>query len=161
MNSVSGVPFRDTRVVLDVSVRPSRRLAFILLGSHAGAIVLAALFMPGVPAKLAAVSALCASLGWSIARHALLLLPGSVRAIQLLADGSCRLEARSGQVRGCEIAAATYVTPWLVLLSLRDRTHRRGMHVTLLPDSMDPASFRRLRVRLRWGKAPAPTRGGA
>jgi toxin CptA len=142
-------------VVLDVSVRPSRRLALLLLGTHAGALVLALAYLPGMAAKVAAAGALCAGLCWSLARHALLLLPGSVRGIQFLADGSCRLAARSGRVQRYEIAPATYVMPWLVVLCLRDRMRRRTVRVTLLPDSVERASFRRLRVRLRWGKAPA------
>lgn len=45
---------------------------------------------------------------------------------------------------------AARVTPWLVVLNLRAQEDGARHSLVLLPDSMAPADFRRLRVLLRW-----------
>ena len=128
----------------------------------------------GVAAWLIAAAALA-----SLVLAALLPLSGTLRVAIAVALGSMAIEAfgRVAQHRGPhgarsfaisaggEIAVATaqgchydgqlrdgsFVAPWLAVVRWRRRGERFDRTVLVLPDMLDAESFRRLRVRLRWG----------
>lgn len=47
----------------------------------------------------------------------------------------------------------SFVSPWLVVLHLKQAARRFMLPVVVLPDAMDRKDFRKLRVWLRWGGA--------
>jgi hypothetical protein len=114
------------------------------------------------PAIAALAAALAASLAWYWPRHASRVAPGCVRTLTWAADGACRLQRRDGRELQATLVPRAFVQPWLVILRLREPGHRRR-YLVILPDMLDGASFRRLRVRLRLEldqPAPGPAAAG-
>jgi hypothetical protein len=148
--------------VIDVVVRPSRVMAVMLIVVHGVAVW--AVWVSGLPIathitlKLALALSLCLSLrqsGWLNA-------PGFVTSLRIRPaapeEGGDRVEAifRNGSRLEGEVLEGNFVAPWLVTLGFRAHGSRRWLPptvITLLPDSADRESLRRLRVRLRWGAA--------
>jgi len=118
-----------------------------LLLAHAAAFLslpFAGLPVAAVPALGAAVTA---SLLWYWPRHASRTAPDCVRALSWEGDGSCHLEYVDGAACRATLYRQAFVQPWLVILQLEVAGRRRSL--VILPDMLDPATFRRLRVRLR------------
>ena len=72
--------------------------------------------------------------------------------IEARADGSWRVARPSGRLHA-HLAAGTFCSRWLVVLSLR--TGEGVLRRVLLPDALDRETWRRLRVRLRNSQRPA------
>jgi toxin CptA len=53
----------------------------------------------------------------------------------------------------CIISGDSFVTPYLTVLNLKPEGARFAHALVILPDSLEAESFRRLRVRLKWGTA--------
>ena len=134
-------------------LRPSLWLALLLGGLHAGALFCLWL-VPLMPwAKLLGSALLLTSAVHAVFHHALNRCARSVQALAL--DQAGRLEVVMG---GNRLAAAlvpgAFVTPWLTVLQCR--TAKGRVSLLLTPDRVEAEAFRRLRVRLRWGRVPAP-----
>jgi hypothetical protein len=133
-------------------LEPARsvRLAGWLLSGHTGAILL----LPWLPLhpllQLALGLALCGSLLWHWLDTVLRSLPGSVRSFTWLAGSDCRVQPLRGPACRAQLCGAAFVQPWLVILGYRTGRRRRR-YLLLLPDMLDPDTYRRLRVRLRTG----------
>ncbi len=131
-------------------LEPARsvRLAGWLLAGHAGALLL----LPGLPVdprlQLALGLALAGSLLWHWLDAVLRRLPGSVRSFTWLTGSDCRIQPVRGPVCRVHLSGPAFVQPWLVILGYRAGRWRRR-YLLLLPDMLDPDTFRRLRVRLR------------
>lgn len=69
------------------------------------------------------------------------------QALSLLPDGEWEIVSRTGPLVG-RVAAGTVVTRWIVILYLTIEPKGR-LAIPILRDSVDPESFRRLRVYLR------------
>lgn len=126
---------------LVVGIAPSRQLRAALGMLHLLAAVAVLLADLPPPWQAAAIVALGASLLSHWRRTAPpLVLRGK-------ADGTLELR-RDGEWLPVELAASSTVLPVLTVLHLKTGESRR--HVVVLPDSLPPEDFRRLRVWLRW-----------
>jgi hypothetical protein len=134
---------------LRIDLRPSPRLAALMVAAHAAAATGAAIALPGAAGSL--IAALLLGLGFASAwNRALLRARKSIRAIEIDAAGLV-LEAADGERIPALPAGRRYVGRWLVTLPLR-RPSRLTILVT--PGMLAPAPFRRLRLWALWGKLP-------
>ena len=74
--------------------------------------------------------------------------PDAVRAVTWNDTQHCQLTLASGQHLDVSLASQAFILPWLVVLHF-ETPRRRCRYLPLLPDMLDEAVFRRLRVRLR------------
>jgi toxin CptA len=104
----------------------------------------------GLPAPAAALVA--SGLALSAAHHLRVATHRSGRAVAGVAfrsDGSLAVADPAGAWLQAELRHCAAPTGWLAVLSVRDQRGRSRAAV-VLPDAIDPESFRRLRVWLRW-----------
>ena len=134
-----------------MAIKPSPRLALLLLLSHAlAATAVYATAMPP-PVRLAILALVLLSLSYYLARDALLLFPGSWREISL--DRDClSVVARDGSVFSGKIEGKTTVNPHFVVLRVRPDARRLPVFRTIFPDALGAEEFRELRVRLRFAQ---------
>jgi len=140
---------------LRVQLGPSRRLAATVIVAHAAALAGA---VAGLPAPAAAIVA--AGLAASAVEHVRRALHRSslaVAALELDAGGGVAVAGPGGDWSPARLVDAAVPLPWLAVVSLRDALGRRRTAV-VLPDSLAPEPFRRLRVWLRW-RPPGPVAG--
>lgn len=136
----------------------SRRLAALLIAAH----LLAAggLIASGVDRVVcgALLLPLAGSLMFHLRRHAWLSDSRAVVAVALSDSLDCEAEERNGRAFAGSVLGTTFVAPWLVVINLE--SERRGLPrvIVVMPDAVDPESFRALRVWLRWRRA-APRKG--
>ena len=132
---------------LTVSLRPSRVLALSLTVMAGAALACAWISLP--PLALPPVAAgIALAWAWHLAR-ALQRGAGTVRALELAAQGNARWQDGSGQWHQAEILPSSYVSSWLVVVNLGE-VGRRGRSLVLLPDCAAAEELRRLRIWLRW-----------
>jgi toxin CptA len=143
---------------LQVELRPSRMLATAVALGHLAALAAA---VTGLPAPAAALVA--GGLALSAAYHLRVATHRSSRAVAGLAfraDGSLAVAGPTGAWLQAELRHCAAPTGWLAVLSARDQAGRSRTAV-ILPDAIDPETFRRLRAWLRWRTAPStPGSGG-
>ncbi|MBY0578396.1 MAG: hypothetical protein K2P57_05050 [Burkholderiales bacterium] len=128
--------------MIAVALKPSMRLALLLVAVHLGAI----LFMLQVSYLLAALLAF--SMAYSVMHYALLSLSGSIVALRI-GKKTCTVFTRGGDESNCTLQGSTYVSPWLTVLNLKG-AGRLAKTAVILPDAIDGEAFRQLRVWLRW-----------
>ena len=131
---------RESAAPLHLILERSRTLLTFIVVTH-GIALLTALVTP-VPVWLrsALVIAVLISLRWTLRNSQ------RVQGLTLTAGGDWEILYR-GHSRLARPAPGTVVTPWLVLLNLREEGHKIG--IPICRDGVDPESFRRLRVQLR------------
>jgi toxin CptA len=137
---------------LRVQLGPSRWLAATVIVAHGAALAAA---VAGLPAPAAAIVA--AGLAASVIEHvrrALHRSPLAVAGLELDAGGGVAIAGPASGWSPARLVDAAVPVPWLAVVSLRDALGRRRTAV-VLPDSLAPESFRRLRVWLRW-QPPGP-----
>lgn len=120
--------------------------------AHGAAI--AAVIVVGIPPEAKGV------VGVALFIH--LVLVARYHALLLASDAAISLEVGSGSILGVQnrlgawaeydVLGSTYVMPYLAVLNLRQSDSRAVRRVVILPDSMHPEDFRKLRVWLRWKK---------
>ena len=133
--------------LLHVKLGPSRRLALALLLMHGGAAAL----IPTLPMppwmSLLIAAVVAGSLAHGLATRALLRSRHALVQLVWEPDGRWTLlSANRATLEGALISEACYVLPQLVVLGFRTPKGRRS--VLVLPDAVDPVTFRRLRARL-------------
>ena len=121
------------------TLQPSRRLAgFVVLAGAGTASLLAAMPLPGWAS--AAAAAWCAlAFAHALARHTV------SRSVRILGGRAIVVDRAAG-----EIVAGSFVAPWLTIVRWRPASSWRARTVVVLPDMLDAAAFRALRVILRW-----------
>ena len=131
--------------------RPSRRLLVLYLLTFGLAV--GALWLAAIPLWAALVgSMLCLA-------HALWVLPGQI----LLSDNSAftglrhdaagwHLHSRSGEWQPVQLRPDSLALPLAVVLRFRRDGERRVRSLCILPDALDAATHRRLRVRLKFSR---------
>jgi len=132
---------------LQLDLKPSLRLAGLLLAVHALALVAACVSLPGWPRVLVGFGILLSGAG-CLAE----VLQRSLRAavaLELREDGGAFWRDRSGAWHEGRLRSDHFVSAVLVVLGLDVAGHGRKWLV-LLGDSALPEDFRRLRVWLRW-----------
>ena len=144
---------------LQLDLRPSLRLAGLLLAVHALALAAACVSLAGWPRVLVGLGILLSGSG-CLAE----VLQRSSRAavsLELREDGGASWRDRSGAWHGGWLRSDHFVSAAFVVLGLDVPGHGRKWLV-LLGDSALPEDFRRLRVWLRWrrdvGSGTSPTR---
>lgn len=142
---------------LEVRPTPSWRLAALLASLHvlAGGAVLASGLT--TPLRVLLVLALGAALAGSLRRHVWRHDVGAVVAFRVGEGGAVTAELRSGRILEGRVAGETVAHPALVILRIVTEAGRRT--TLIAPDTLDPETFRRLRLRLRWMR-PQPGRDG-
>lgn len=133
--------------MISILLKPSIRLAFLLAAAHCGAIML--ILMLHVAGKPVLVVLLLASMIYTILHHALHWLPGSLMSLRI-GDKACTLFLRDGRERGFVFLGSTYVSPQLTVLNMKEEGAFFTKSAVILPDAIDPAAFRQLRVWLKW-----------
>jgi hypothetical protein len=142
---------------LHLDFKPSYRLASMLAGMGLMATVIL-IAMPILwPIKLSLSIFVIAAVIYAIAKYALLILPASM--VMLTVNPQYKLEAalKSGvRLTDVGVCAETVVSPYLTVIRLQQKNapwRKRvfKISVVVMPDSVDPASFRKLRTWLRWG----------
>ncbi len=134
---------------LSLSLAPSPRLAAIVVALHAAAASAALVSLGGLAgaALFAALLALGLAAAWS---RALLAAPGSVRGLELSAEGVA-VVLRSGERLQAPLPARRYVSRLAVALPLRGSVRRT---ILVVADMLPAESFRALRIWALWGRAP-------
>jgi len=141
---------------LRLELRGSRGLAAAILLVHATAAGALAVAMPGAVGVALAIGLvlLGAKAAWD---RALLAGPGSVRALEIAADGSAAVELGQGRRVLVAASARRHVGSWWVVVPLS----ARPWATLIVRGMMAPAAHRRLRVWALWGRLPAPAFRGA
>ena len=74
----------------------------------------------------------------------------AIAAVEFASDGRFAVAGPDGEWRAARVVAAAVPASWLAVFVARDAT-RATRAAVVIPDSVDPEAFRRLRVWLRWG----------
>jgi toxin CptA len=136
--------------MLNVSIKASRILAFLLTAMHAFGIGLL-WSLPLAPwLKAASMPVLLASLAFYLGRDAWRSFSWSVTALSLDSECKCGLQTAKGEWLDSDLLASSFVSPYLTVLNVRPRGAHWARHVIILPDAIDPERFRQLRVLLNW-----------
>ena len=142
--------------MLNVRLKPSGYLALWLSAAHAIAIGLVLALPLPIGLKLVTTLVICISLVFYLKRNARLAAPNSIIALEVKEDCTCAIETRSGKRLDCILLPTSYVSVSLTILNLKADGEMLARHVVILPDSINPEDFRKLRVLLRWKYKPAP-----
>jgi len=144
---------------LQVDLKPSLRLAGLLLVAHALALVAACLSLAGWPRVLVGFGVLLSGTG--CLAEVLQRSPRAAVGLELREDGSASWRDRSGRWHESRLRSDHFVSGAFVVLGL-DVAGGGRKWLVLLGDSALPTDFRRLRVWLRWrrdvGSGRNPTR---
>ena len=137
-----------------IELRPSRRLALVLLAAHLAALALLATLPVALWWLFSGAALVLLSALRSITHHALRRSPGSVQALEFADRMQLRVRTRDGSWHsGCILSNST-VGVALLVLNIRIEGRRWPTHVVITSDSLDTEDLRRLRVWLRWGPQP-------
>ncbi|MGH8753387.1 MAG: protein YgfX [Burkholderiales bacterium] len=144
--------------MLNIRLKPSGYLTLLLSAAHIIAIGLVLALPLPIGLKLITTLVFCVSLVFYLKRNARLAAPNSIIALEIMEDCACAIETRSGKRLDCILLPTSYVSASLTILNLKADGEMLARHVVILPDSINPEDFRKLRVLLRWKfKAkPAP-----
>jgi hypothetical protein len=135
-------------VRVQVALGRSPRLAALLTAAHLGALASAIAALPPL-ALLPAGLALALSWMDSWRRHVARSAPDAVTAVQIEGQEVTLCRRDGGQETGR--AASLFVTPVLVILTVRPAGRRATRSVVILPEATGKQAHRRLRVGLKWG----------
>ncbi len=103
--------------------------------------------------RFAVSSLVGASLLFYLRRDAFKLSPQSVVSLKYLPDAKLELQWQSGEWITASLRPGSFVAPYLTTLAYRLESQYFTRYMLILPDMLDPNSFRDLRVYLRW-KSP-------
>jgi hypothetical protein len=135
---------------LRLDLKPSRLLAGALVFAHGLACAAVWMSLSGW-LQYIAWGAILASLAHALLRA----MHHPALSLELHEDGRASWRNRDGTWREGRLGKNHFVSAALAVveLHLAGRSRRR---VILMADSVSPEDFRRLRVRLRWQRSPAP-----
>jgi len=134
---------------LRVELRPSRKLAAIVVGAH---LVVAGIL---IPVSLPAATMFGLMLLWvfsllhCLRRAGLASGPRRIVGLEFRDDEHLAFRTADGCWHATRLLGTSYVTPALTVLNLGSHWIA-ARHVVIMDDSMDPETFRELRVRLKW-----------
>jgi hypothetical protein len=77
--------------------------------------------------------------------------------LELREDGAAVIHTRQGRSSVAQVLGSSFVSPILAILDLRVTDGRLRRAVPVAFDSLQRDDFRRLRVWLRWQRAPTNT----
>ena len=137
------------------SLEPSWRIGTVLAICHIAAATFVAPLDVPLAVRAALSIAIAVSFVHSVYRHALLRATRSVLTIEVRDRHTAAVQGHDGAWRDARILGTSYVTAALTILNLRVAGERLARHVVLVPGNIDEHEFRRMRVLLRWARAPA------
>ena len=70
--------------------------------------------------------------------------------LHLTGRNRCRIETYAGESIHTTIDASTFVASYMTVLCLKAGQTYRYRTVVILPDNIEPDSFRQLRIWLKW-----------
>jgi toxin CptA len=137
---------------LRVQLGPSRWLAAIVIVAHVAALAAAVVALPPVAAMIVAAGLAASAI--EHVRRALQRSPLAIAGLELDARGGVAIAGPADGWSPARLTNAAVPVPWLAVVRLRDALGRRRTAI-VLPDTLAPEPFRRLRVWLRWRPAGA------
>jgi len=140
----------------EIVIYPSRRLALILVLSHAGAAAAAGLVDMPSAAHAGLAAAIVGNLSVTLLRFAFLKSGDSITAIRIDEAGELVIRLRSGSWRTARLLETSFVSPYLTIVNVRTADSYFAQHAVLMPDNVSHEDFRRLRVWLRWKRPRIP-----
>ena len=144
---------------LQLDLKPSLKLAGLLLAAHALALAATWVSLAGWPQVLVGFGILLSASG--CLSEVLHRSPRAAVSLELREDGRASWRDRNGRWHEGRLRSDHFVSAALVVLGL-DQTGRGRKWLVLTGDSALPEDFRRLRVWLRWRRDAAsagnPTR---
>ena len=132
-----------------MAIKPSPRLAMLLLLSHAIATIVVSVTAIPLPVRLAMLMLILLSLAYYLARDAFLFFPASWYEISLDQD-RVSVVVRDGSGFSGQGASKTVVNPYFIVLHVTPDGHRLPVSSIIFPDALDAGKFRELCVRLRF-----------
>ena len=132
-----------------MAIKPSPRLALLLLLFHTIVATVASMTVMPLAARLAMLMLILLSLIYYLARDVLLLFPDSWREIAF-DQGSVSLVTRDGSVFSGQVSGKTTISPYFAVLRIRPEGHRLPVSRTIFPDALDAGAFRELSVLLKF-----------
>ena len=135
-----------------IDLRPSLILAGALGFGYVAAIVATAVALSETRFVLPACALLLVHGCWTIRSQALLRHSRSIICLELSGEDECIAQRRDHRLLRCRLAPSSYLTPWLIVLTLEREGRSLATHVVMMPDSSSGEMLRRLRVRLRWSR---------
>ena len=136
--------------MLNIRLKPSGYLTLLFSAAHIIAIGLVLALPLPIGLKLVTTLVFCVSLVFYLKRNARLAALNSIIALEIMEDCACAIETRSGKRLDCILLPTSYVSASLTILNLKADGEMLARHVVILPDSINPEDFRKLRVLLRW-----------
>jgi len=137
-------------LALRLDLKPSHRLAGLLVAAHGLALAAAWVSLAGWARYLAA-AAILVSLVHSVAR-VLHRVGASTVSLELREDGRASWRNRDGRWHEGKLGRNHFVSAALVVLELEPGGRGRKW-IVFMQDSTSPEDFRRLRVWLRWRRS--------
>jgi toxin CptA len=134
---------------LIININKSIILGVLFAVVHIGAILLAILMPLDWLLKSGIVAALGLALYLVFRRQVLRTAPGSVQRLEVANDGSCAVWLFGATDWEAGRIAARFVSPWLVILSIRCESSRWPLGLVIPADAVEAELFRRLRVTLK------------
>ena len=143
MSAVSSTPFGEP---LDLSIRPSRLIATLLVGMHLTAIVVCAPLPLPIAYRAALLLAILSAFFWNVFVY----MQRTPRRLHWSPELGWSIVDRRSVSHEVKLLPEAYLSTWLVIAHFRDEKGRRRS-VMLANDSARPDGLRRLRVLLRYG----------
>ncbi|KPK30500.1 MAG: hypothetical protein AMJ66_09560 [Betaproteobacteria bacterium SG8_40] len=140
---------------IDIPLRASHRLAWLLAATHCAAIAAVLALPVSWWLRVAACALVLTSAVFQIHRRALRNGDHAFVGLRLMRNGSCQLRTAGGGVIGGRLCRGWFVSPQLVVIRISCDGERWSRGISLLPDSADPDDLRRLRVFLRFAVGPS------
>lgn len=147
---------RNTIPPLRLEPHRSLWLAGLLLSAHAGAFVLVFFLPLPVWAKLLIACIISISLYTTLNTYALLRGRRAIVSALCDSDNEWALRNAAGHEFCARLLPGSYVNSALVILNFSAGSRWRCCSMVLMPDSLDAATLRRLRVRLLHPPAQDP-----
>ena len=140
---MSSTPFGEP---LDLSIRPSRLIATLLIGMHLVALVVSAGLPLPVDYRAALLLAILSAFFWNVAVY----VQRSPRRLHWSPELGWTIVDRKSVSHAVALLPEAYLGAWLVIAHFKDEKGRRRT-VMLANDSVRPDGLRRLRIMLRYG----------
>lgn len=137
-----------------MAIRPSLRLAILLLLFHLTVAVAVYLTAMPLAARMAMLVTILLSLFYYLLRDALLLLPNSCRGI-LLDQNSVSITTQNGSLIQGSVVNNTVVSPLVILLRAKLEGHLVPVSFVIFPDALGAGVFRELCVYLKFACSPS------
>ncbi|MCC7092540.1 MAG: hypothetical protein IT524_11415 [Nitrosomonas sp.] len=137
---------------LTIHLRPSFRLAIILVSAHIIAIFLIYSLSFLSILKVMIIAVLMISLIYYLRKNAFFTAADAIEILVLSDEMPCQITMHSGKSCICYVLQDSFVAPYLTVVNLKLEGKFFPQSAVILADSLDVEEFRQLRIWLRWNK---------